>query len=80
MIWMTARLRGLRVLGAEQTAIVSASHVDYVVTPRAASFLIQQGYARELSRIGGRRVISITPAGIDAYYNRCRTARTDPVA
>ena len=67
MSWTAARLRGLWVLGAEGTAIVSASPVGYAVTPAAAGFLIRQGYARELSRIDGRRVISITRAGIVAY-------------
>ena len=67
MRWTAARLRGLWVLGAEGTAIVSTSPVGYAVTPSAAGFLIKQGYARELGRVGGRRVISITRAGIDAY-------------
>ena len=79
MSWTAARLRGLWVLGAEGTAIVSASPVGYAVTPAAAGFLIRQGYARERTRIGGRRVIGITRAGVDAYF-RCCTERTDPVA
>ena len=76
MSWTTARLRGLQVLGVEGTALVSAFVADDTVTPAAAGFLIRQGYARERSRIGGRRVISITEAGIDAYNRNC-TAQMD---